>query len=155
MGPSLAQECIHRIIHKVCCIFHKICQGHIPFLDGTLHLVLHPLVGANAPTYIWCNWKPDHPKAMGRKPIVLRRPTAKLMGDYVSTKVPKIDNGALFDLLSMDIINVIDDWFIGLDNYRIFKTYMLHFKCPRSPLMIMHKHEHWILYLYFINKLIY
>ena len=63
------------------------------------------------------------------------------------TKVPKLDSGALFDLLPMDIINVIDDWLIEIDHYKIFKTAVFHFKCPRGPVLITHKHQHWIPYL--------
>ena len=55
----------------------------------------------------------------------------------------------------MDIINVIDDWLIGLDNYIIFKTIVARLKCLLSALLIMHKHEHSIPYLHFINNFIY
>ena len=77
------------------------------------------------------------------------------MGDYVSTKFRKINNGDLFDVISMDIINVIDEWFIGLDIYIIFKTIVARLKCLLSALLIMHKHEHSIPYLHFINNFIY
>ena len=35
-----------------------------------------------APTDAWRNWKPERPKAPGRKPIILKRPDATLLEDY-------------------------------------------------------------------------
>ena len=51
---------------------------------------------------------------MGRKSIIQTCPTAKLLESDFPKKRPKLNNGALFYLLPMDIINFIDDCPIGL-----------------------------------------
>ena len=70
-------------------------------------------------------------------------------------KNPKIDNGKLFDVLSIDIINVVYDWIIGIEHNKKFKTVVSRIKMPCSTVMCMHKHNHWFPYLYFGNDLIY
>ena len=69
-----------------------------------------------APTDAQRNWKHERPKAPVRKPIILESPTATLLDDDGPTKIPKLDNGMLFDLLPMDIINFINDWLVGLEH---------------------------------------
>ena len=58
-----------------------------------------------ASTDEWRNWKPICTKVTGRKHIIPKRPDAALLMDYGPTNRPKIENGTLFDLLPMDIIN--------------------------------------------------
>ena len=67
-----------------------------------------PMVGGTAPTDAWRKQKPKIPKAPEQKPIFQKRPTAMLLEDDCPTKIPTLNNGTLFDLLPMDIINVID-----------------------------------------------
>ena len=69
-----------------------------------------------APTYALSNWKPESHKAPEGKPIIPELPTDTLLGDDGPTKGTKIENGTLFDLLPMDIINVIDECIIELEH---------------------------------------
>ena len=39
-----------------------------------------------------------------------------LLESDVPTKGPKLNNGALFYLLPMDIINVVNNWLIGIEH---------------------------------------
>ena len=110
---------------------------------------------APAPTEAWCNWKPESPKALGRKPIIPEIPTAMLLQDDGPTKYHKLKNGALFDFITMDIINVINDYLIGIEHYETLNTTVECIKLPRSTLPRMHIHKRWIPYIYFGNDLIY
>ena len=69
--------------------------------------------------------------------------------------MPKLENGMLFNLLPMDTVNVIDDWLIGLENYKIFKPVVERIKLSCSNILHMLKNQHWVPYLYFGNELIY
>ena len=55
-------------------------------------------------------------------------PTAALLDYDGPTKRPKLNNGELFYLLPMDVINIINDWLIRLEHCETFKTVVLHIK---------------------------
>ena len=78
-----------------------------------------------------------------------------LLEDGGPVKRHKLENWVLFDLLSMSIVNVIGNWLIGIEHYETFKHTVENIKFPRTPVMCMQKHKHWVLYLYFGNGLIY
>ena len=107
------------------------------------------------PTYSWCKWKPERHKAPVSETIIPKNPVATLLEDNGPKKMTKIKNGALFDLLPMDIINFIDDWIIGIEHNEAFNTLVEHTKILRSPVFPMLKNKHWVPYLYFENDLIY
>ena len=65
---------------------------------------------------VFRNWKPECPKSPECKPIIKKRPTDMVLESDVHTKGPKLNNGALFYLLPMDIINVVNNWLIGIEH---------------------------------------
>ena len=84
------------------------------------------------PTDAWRNWKPERPKAPGCKHIIPKHPTYILLEDDGPIKRPKLGNGTLFYLLPMDIINVVDDWIIGLEHNKTFNIIVAHIKMVKS-----------------------
>ena len=102
-----------------------------------------------------CNWKPEFCNVLGFKPIITDQPTPTLLEDDAPGKRPKIENGMLFELLSINIVNVIDDWLIDLEHYKTLNIIVERIKSPHSPVLNIHKHQHWVPYLYFGNHLIY
>ena len=92
--------------------------------------IIVPFCWGNAHIYAWYNWKPGHTKALGRKPILLKFPDDAFLDYYGPSKRPKIENGVLFDLIPMDIINVINDWIIGLEHNETFNTAVTCIKIP-------------------------
>ena len=109
----------------------------------------------NVPSNACRNWKPYITKATGHKPIISEPPTAALLEDEGPIKTTKLENGTVFYLLPIDIVNVIGDWLTGLENYEILNPIAEHIKFPCSLVLRIHKHQHWVLYLYFRNNLIY
>ena len=77
------------------------------------------------------------------------------LGDNDSTRSHKLKNGTLFDLLSMNIINVINAWIIEIEQNETFNTVGAHIKIPFSPVPHMKNHKHWIPYIHFGNYLMY
>ena len=73
-----------------------------------------------APSGSWR--KPDIPKSPGCKPIITEHTTATLLEDDGPEKRPKLKNGALFDLIPMDIVNVMDDQLTGLEHKETSNT---------------------------------
>ena len=114
-----------------------------------------PGVGGTSPSDAWRDCKPECTKSPGRKPITPKHPTAKWLDYCGPTKSTKLENGTLFYLLPMNIINVIDDWLIGLEHYKTLNTIVAHIKQPHSLVLQIGKHKQWITYLYFGNVLIY
>ena len=77
-------------------------------------LSISPCGWVTAPSESWCKWKPERPKAPGRKIIILKRTAAKFIEDNEPTKSHKIEIGTLFYLLTMDILHDTNDWIIVL-----------------------------------------
>ena len=147
-GPSLAQENICRIIHKNLLRLHPV-SGWIPVPSTK------PSGWVSAPSDICCNWKPESTKALGHKSLILERSTATLLENDGPAKRTELKNGTLFDLLPMDIVNVIDDCLIGLEHCETFKPIVESIKYPCIPVLRMCKNQHLVPYLYFRNELIY
>ena len=78
-----------------------------------------------------------------------------LLEDDGLSKTPKLEKGMLFDLFPIDIINVINDWIIRLGHYGTFNIIVERIKYPYNILLHMHKHQHWVPYLYLRHYFIY
>ena len=71
------------------------------------------------------------------------------------TKSHKLEKGAFFDLLPMGILHNIDDWLIGIEHNKKFKTVVACIQIPRNTVLYIRAHKHWIPYLLLGNYFLY
>ena len=112
--------------------FIKIYPCYIPFFAIISVWNPTPIIApggqVTASSNTFCNWKPVHPKASGRKLIILKQNDNNLIEEDIPTERHTLDKGALFDLFPMHIMNDVHGWIIELEHNDKFNIVMASIK---------------------------
>ena len=87
----------------------------------------------------WNKWDYNRPtnKALVRDVIFLKFNVSPFLEEERSEKICAIEKGALLDLLTTDVLNVIENWLAGIEHRIKFKTVVTQINGPYNPVLLI------------------
>ena len=103
------------------------------------------------------NWDHNRPKnkAPGCAVIFLNHNDAPFLEEERSENMRAIEKGALFNLLTTSVLNVIVDWISGLEHSVKFNNVMMQISSPHMYVLCITTYKNWDCLLDFRNLSLY